>query len=58
VNYFSNRGTLAATGAGTVTIGGIAFGQLWLLGLAVGIVALGAVLARVAWRRGKSAGDR
>jgi hypothetical protein len=55
VNYFKpGHAALAATGVGTITVGGIAFGQLWILGLAVGIVAIGAVLVRVAWRRNKA----
>jgi hypothetical protein len=54
VNYHSTgRGALAATGIGTVTIGGIAFEQLWLLGAALLLVTVGAVAIRVGWRRNK-----
>ncbi|MFF7881010.1 hypothetical protein ACH40F_07970 [Streptomyces sp. NPDC020794] len=54
MNYFSNgRGALAATGAGTLTLGGIAFAQLWLLGAALALVTLGAVAIRIGWRRNK-----
>ncbi|MFC5906578.1 hypothetical protein [Streptacidiphilus monticola] len=58
MNYFGNKGQLAATGAGTITIAGIAFNQLALLGVAAGIVIAGAVLVRLTWRRGKSVGDQ
>lgn len=54
MNYFSNgRGALAATGAGTITIGGIAFDQLWLLAAAAVLVAVGAIAIRFGWRRNK-----
>ncbi len=58
MNYTGGSGSLAATGAGAITIGGIAFQQLWLLGLAAVIVGLGAVLVRTSFRRGKAVSER
>lgn len=58
VNYFGPRGTLAATGAGTITVGGMAFNQLWLLGVALAVVIAGALLCKFAWRRGRTSGQR
>jgi hypothetical protein len=48
---------LAMTGAGTITIGGIAFASWSILLIAVGIVILGAVLIRVAFRRRRGPGQ-
>lgn len=55
MHYFrpTRGGILAATGVGTLTIGGVAFNQLWILAVAVAAVAAGAVVVRVGWRRGK-----
>ncbi|MEU0008417.1 hypothetical protein ABZ079_30245 [Streptomyces sp. NPDC006314] len=58
MNYTGGSGSLAATGAGAVTLGGIAFQQLWLLGLAAVVVGLGAVLVRTSFRRGKAVHER
>jgi hypothetical protein len=44
---------LAYTGLGSVTIGGATFGQLWIVGFAVGLVVVGAGLTRLGYRRNK-----
>lgn len=49
--------TLPMTGAG-VTAFGIYFGQLWLVALALGLVAVGAILLKIGFRRGKRADDQ
>lgn len=51
-----NYGSLASTGA-SLTIGGIVLDQVWLVGLAVVLVVGGALLTRVAFRRGKTPSD-
>lgn len=48
--------TLPVTGAG-VTAFGVYIGQLWLVALAVGLVAIGAILLKVRFRRGKKADE-
>lgn len=48
--------TLPMTGAG-VTAFGIYIGQLWLIALAIGLVAGGALLMKFGFRRGKNADD-
>ncbi|MFE9099912.1 hypothetical protein [Actinomadura geliboluensis] len=48
--------TLPMTGAG-ITLGGIFIGQLWLVVAAIVLVALGAVVIRLSFRRGKNAGQ-
>lgn len=53
-----NYGKLAYTGMGTVSIAGVTFDQWTLLGVAAGLVVIGAVLVRHAWRRGKKADVR
>ena len=53
-----NYGKLVYTGLGTVTIGGVVFNQWALLGIAAGLVAVGALLIRYAWRRGRKVGAR
>lgn len=53
-----NYGKLAYTGMGTLTIGGVVLNQWALLGIAVGLVAAGALLIRFGWRRGKNVGAR
>lgn len=59
MNYQGSGGAqLAATGVGGVTVGGVFFQELWLLLAAVGFVALGATMVRLAWRRDKSVGVR
>ncbi|MGV2384205.1 MAG UNVERIFIED_CONTAM: hypothetical protein LOD86_02880 [Thermobifida fusca] len=46
--------TLPMTGAG-ITLGGIFIGQLWLVVTAVALVAVGALIIRLSFRRGKDA---
>jgi hypothetical protein len=46
---------LAMTGTGTLTIGGVALAGPWILAAALGIVIVGAILVRVAFRRRKQA---
>lgn len=46
--------TLPMTGAG-VTAFGIYIGQLWLIAAALGLVAVGAILIKLTFRRGKKA---
>lgn len=48
--------TLPFTG-GTIAIGGILIDQLWLVGAAIGLVAVGAVAIRLSFRRRKRVGD-
>src|SRR5690606_28157601 len=48
--------TLPMTGAG-ITLGGIFIGQLWLVIAAVALVAVGAVIIRLTFRRGRDAGQ-
>ncbi|MEU6368297.1 hypothetical protein ABZ876_21755 [Streptomyces sp. NPDC046931] len=58
MNYTGGRGgSLAATGAGAITVGGVAFQQLWLLALAVVLVVGGAVLVRTNFRRNKGVSE-
>lgn len=58
-NYTGGSGgaALAATGAGSVTVAGIAFEQLWLLFAAVLLVAAGAALVRAKYRADKGVSD-
>lgn len=49
-------GSLAATGA-TLTIGGIVFDQVWLVGIAAGLIVAGALAVRFGFRRGKTPSD-
>lgn len=49
--------SLPMTGGG-ITIAGIFIGQLWLLAAVIALVAVGAVLIRVSFRRGKTAAQR
>lgn len=53
-----NYGKLAYTGLGTVSVAGVALDQWALLGGAVGLVVIGALLVRYAWRPGKRADVR
>jgi len=46
-------GSMASTGA-TVSIFGIAFDQMQIVGIAAGLVVAGALVIRFAFRRGKS----
>lgn len=48
--------SLAATGAG-ITIAGIAFSQGALVGISAGLILAGALIVRVAFRRGKKVSD-
>ncbi|MFF9359890.1 hypothetical protein [Streptomyces griseoluteus] len=58
MNYTGGRGgSLAATGAGAITVGGVAFQQLWLLAAAVALVVGGAVLIRMMYRRNKGVSE-
>lgn len=57
-NYFgTGGGSLAATGVGGVTVGGVFFQELWLLVAALGFVVLGATAIRLSWRRKKTVGS-
>jgi hypothetical protein len=49
----NSYGSLPMTGA-TVTIGGLVLDQSWLLGAGIGVVILGAFVARFAFRRHKT----
>ncbi|HEY4964176.1 MAG TPA: hypothetical protein VIH90_05765 [Candidatus Saccharimonadales bacterium] len=44
---------LPATGSG-ILIGGVVISQAWILGVAVAIVVIAALIIRFAWRRDKS----
>lgn len=57
-NMSGSSRALAYTGAGTVTVAGIEFGQLWLVGIGVGLVVAGAILIRLGFRRSKTVGAR
>jgi len=48
---------MAATGVGAITVGGITFDSIGLLLASAAVVALGAVLVRVGFRRGKGSGQ-
>ncbi|MFI6284657.1 hypothetical protein ACIBCM_07855 [Streptomyces sp. NPDC051018] len=48
---------LAHTGTGIITIGGFALGGWHLLALTVAVVLLGALITRIAFRRGREVGD-
>ena len=54
---YGRRSALPFTGAG-ITIGAIVIDQWWLAITAAGFIALGAVLTRVGWRRGKAPTQR
>lgn len=55
----SDNAQLARTGTlGAVAIGGAVVTGWWLLAVAVGVVALGAVAIRLGFRRGKNAGQQ
>ncbi|WP_267595710.1 hypothetical protein [Carbonactinospora thermoautotrophica] len=43
---------LPLTGAG-ITVGGVFFEQVWLLVAAAGLIAMGALMIRLGWRRNK-----
>jgi hypothetical protein len=51
-------GKFSATGAAALAIGSVVLNQLYLLAAAAVVVAAAAVTVRLAWRRGKAAGDR
>jgi hypothetical protein len=53
----NDYGKLANTGAGAVSVFGATAGQLWLVVIALGLVAVGAVAVRSSWRRNKPAGQ-
>ncbi|MFI0721667.1 hypothetical protein [Streptomyces sp. NPDC021224] len=54
-----SEGQLAKTGVGlgTVTVFGLAVGEVWMLVGAAAVVVVGVVLLRLAWRRGRPAGS-
>jgi len=54
---YGRRSALPFTGAG-ITIGAIVIDQWWLAITGAGVIALGAVLTRVGWRRGKAPTQR
>lgn len=54
---YGKPSALPFTGAG-ITIGAIVIDQLWLAAVAAGIIAVGAVLTRFGWRRGKAPTQR
>jgi hypothetical protein len=54
---YDKPSALPFTGAG-ITIGAIVIDQWWLAITAAGLIALGAVLTRVGWRRGKAPTQR
>jgi hypothetical protein len=51
------KAALPFTGAG-ITIGALVIDQVWLAAVAVAVIAVGAVLTRVGWRRGKAPTQR
>lgn len=56
----SDNAQLARTGsaAGAIVIGGAVITGWWLLAIALGLVAVGALVVRFGFRRGKSAAQR
>jgi hypothetical protein len=55
----SDHNQLARTGTGAaLVIGGTAITGFWLLAVAFGLVAVGAIAIRFGFRRGRSAGQR
>lgn len=48
--------SLAATGLG-LTIGGVFFDQMALVGISLGLIVAGAMVVRYGFRRGKNVGD-
>lgn len=55
----SDNAQLARTGtaAGAIVVGGAVITGWWLLAIAVGVVAIGALCVRFGFRRGKGAGQ-
>jgi hypothetical protein len=51
------KAALPITGAG-ITIGALIIDQVGLAAIAVAVIAIGAVLTRVGWRRGKAPTQR
>lgn len=51
------RGAMAATGVGALTVGGITFDSIGLVVASLAVVALGAFMVRVGFRRGKESGQ-
>jgi hypothetical protein len=45
---------LAMTGAGSLVVGGVTLSGPWVLSVAIGVVLVGAVMVRVAFRRRKA----
>jgi hypothetical protein len=54
----SDNARLASTGAGALVIGTTVITGWWLLAIAVGIVAAGALCVRFGFRPGKNASQR
>lgn len=54
----SDNAQLARTGAGALVIGTTVITGWWLLAAALGIVAVGALVIRFAFRPGREAGER
>jgi hypothetical protein len=55
----SDNAQLARTGtAGALVVGGAVITGWWLLAIAAGIVAIGALTIRFGFRRGKNAGQQ
>jgi hypothetical protein len=56
----SDNSQLAHTGtvAGAIVVGGAVITGWWLLAIAVGLVAVGALVIRLGFRRHKAAGER
>jgi hypothetical protein len=48
-----NYGSLAATGSG-LTIGGVLLSQTQVVGISIAVIVIGALLIRLAFRRGKT----
>ncbi|MFD4968932.1 hypothetical protein [Streptomyces sp. NPDC058424] len=53
----SDHGKLASTGAGALVIGTTVITGWYLLAIAAGLVAIGALCIRFGFRRGKNAGQ-
>ncbi len=54
----SNARMLPVTGTAGMTVAGIYFNQLWLVAVAVSLVAIGTLLVRFSWRKGRTVADR
>ncbi|MFJ8345069.1 hypothetical protein ACIQ9J_01570 [Streptomyces sp. NPDC094153] len=54
----SDHGKLAQTGAGALVIGTTIITGWYILAIALGLVAIGAICIRFGFRRGKNAGQQ